>query len=107
MESMETVQPEYLVGFAIFITCSAYAIWLSINNGTKWGGLRWAEEQTWSTVVIGVLIVIAWGSMVDDHTETEKWLLRFTLAGLPMIFRSLTLQLAKIQKANNVLKDKE
>ena len=84
---------EEIVLLGILTTSIIFALWLTINGGNRFGGKRWAEKQTWVTVVLGCGMIIAWGSVVDGHEETSKWLVRFAVGGSVMIFRSLWIQL--------------
>ena len=86
------MRPEQIVLSGILITCSVYAIWLTINGGSPFGGMKWAEHHTWATVVAGVSIVILWGSLIDSHDETSKWFWRFAMGGTPLVIRSLLIQ---------------
>lgn len=92
---------ETIILLAILITCSVYSVWLSINGGTRFGGLKWAKNQTWATVVLGVAIIIGWGALVDPHEETQKWLLRFAVGGLALVIRSLWFQLIEQEGVND------
>ena len=84
---------EEIVLLGILTTSTILALWLTINGGSRFGGKRWAEKQTWFTVVLGCGMIIAWGNLVDSHEETTKWLARFAVGGSVMILRSLWLQL--------------
>ncbi len=70
----------------LFATAILYAILLS----SSWGR-EWTDHQTWTTVVFGTLLVIAWMWM-EDPALAERVLLYFTVAGAPMVVRSLVFQ---------------
>ncbi|MCB0073548.1 MAG: hypothetical protein KDE20_18895 [Caldilineaceae bacterium] len=77
---------------AILLSSIGYAIWLSVNGNSRFGGKRWADDHTWVTVVIGVSMVLFWGGLVDGWTSAELWFWRFAAGGIPMVVRSLLLE---------------
>jgi membrane-associated PAP2 superfamily phosphatase len=68
--------------FGCFSTCASYAALLSTKRGQRFN-LRY----TWATVVVGVLLVLAWTATQGDHNAGID-LLFFVAGGSPMIFRS-------------------
>jgi hypothetical protein len=68
--------------FGCFATCSAYAALLSTKRGQ-----RFTLRYTWATVVVGVLLVLAWIATQYTHTVLIDALF-FVAGGSPMIFRS-------------------
>jgi hypothetical protein len=74
----------------VLATSTAYALILSTPAGR-----RWAQEQTWATVAAGVTLVAAWMAAEERHAGTHT-ILYFSVAGVPMIARSLWLQLGRI-----------
>ena len=70
----------------LLITTTLYALLLSL----PWGQ-EWAAAQTWSTVALGIAIVAGWIWM-DDPALAERVLRYFSVAGIPMVIRSLILQ---------------
>lgn len=77
----------------LLVTSSVYAVWLSLEGPL--GGKQWTIDYTWLTVTIGCGGIILIGSLVDSHEETSKWLVRFAVAGLPIIWRSLVLDIRR------------
>lgn len=74
--------------------CStAYAFLLS----TRWGR-RWAEEQTWATVVGGTLLTTGFMAL-EDRKAAHTTITYFFIAGIPIVVRSLWLQLERIDRA--------
>jgi hypothetical protein len=74
----------------VFATSTVYALALSTPTGR-----RWAQEQTWATVAAGVTLVAAWMAAEKRHAGTHT-MVYFTVAGVPMIARSLWLQLDRL-----------
>jgi hypothetical protein len=70
-----------LLGFS-----TLYAVLLSTKAGQAW-----ADDQTWTTVVFGVGMVIGWIWMADPGIA-ETVFGYFAVAGVPIIVRSLVLQ---------------
>lgn len=74
----------------VFASATLYALALSTPAGR-----RWAQEQTWATVAAGVTMVAAWMATEQRHAGTHT-MLYFAVAGVPMIIRSLWLQLGRL-----------
>lgn len=75
----------------LLVASSVYSVWLSIDG--YFGGKQLADQETWLTVVIGVAMVIAIGGLSDDYGETQKWFMRFAVAGTPIVLRSVSLNI--------------
>lgn len=73
--------------FGLFGFSTAYAFLLSTKTGRKW-----ADNQTWATVVGGVSLVMAFVALEDRKTAQTNFIY-FLVAGVPIIFRSLWIQL--------------
>jgi hypothetical protein len=71
----------------------AYAMALNTKQGK-----RFADRQTWSTVVAGVMLTTGWMALESKRTA---WLnfIYFFVAGIPIIVRSLWLQLEEYDRA--------
>lgn len=80
-----------LVGLAASAT--AYALLLNTRTGR-----RWADEHTWSTVVAGVSLTTAWLA-VEDRKAASLNFVYFFVSGIPIIIRSLWLQLERYDAA--------
>lgn len=92
-ESSPKVPTAHLAG--AFAASTTYALLLSTKQGR-----RWADEQTWSTVVAGVGMTLAW--LATWRPRAAAWaLLFFAVTGIPIVVRSLYLQLEKIDRAFN------
>ena len=83
---------EAIVLALILVSVSSYAVWLSINGGSPFGGKRWTTDHTWAPVVAGVGLILFWGSLVDPFDEVLKWFTRFAVGGSIMVIRSLWIQ---------------
>ncbi len=77
----------------LFAASTAYALLLN----TKWGK-RWADEQTWVTVVAGTAMTTAFVAL-EDRKAASMTLLYFAVSGIPIILRSLWLQLERMESA--------
>lgn len=75
--------------FGLFGFSTAYAFLLSTKHGK-----RWADNQTWATVVAGVGLTTGFVAL-EDRKAANLMLIYFFVAGIPIIFRSLWLQLEK------------
>lgn len=81
-----------LILFGLFGFSTAYAFLLSTKQGK-----RWADDQTWATVVGGVGLTTGFMALEDKKAANTAFLY-FFVAGIPIIFRSLWLQLEKWDK---------
>lgn len=81
----------------LFVCSCAYAVLLSTRRGKQW-----ADEQTWATVVGGVYLTLGLLA-VEDKAAASKALVYFSVSGIPMIVRSLWLQLQTINAINDHL----
>lgn len=89
-ESSPKVPAAHLAG--AFAASTTYALLLSTREGR-----RWADEQTWSTVVAGVGMTLAW--LATWRPRAAGWaLLFFMVTGIPIVIRSLYIQLAKLDR---------
>jgi hypothetical protein len=75
---------ESLAGVAV--TCIFYALALSTPAGQ-----RWATAKTWTTVVLGDILVLAWVAAYNWHAAIAA-LPFFVVGGLPIVIRSLWLE---------------
>ena len=75
--------------FGLFGFSTAYAFLLSTRRGKLW-----ADEQTWATVVGGVGLTTAFIA-AEDRKAAYLTFLYFFVAGIPIVFRSLWIQLDK------------
>jgi len=66
----------------LFVSTCVYAMVLSSEENVKW-----VNANTWVSVVIGVLIIVAW-RMVIPPRYGMSMLIDFAIAGSPMIYRS-------------------
>lgn len=73
----------------LFGFSTAYALLLSTKTGK-----RWADNQTWATVVAGVGLTTGFAAL-EDRKAAHLMFVYFVVAGIPIIFRSLWLQLEK------------
>ena len=71
----------------LLLSSALYAVALTTPTGR-----RWAARQTWSTVVAGVALTTGWMATESRHAA-GLGALYFAVAGVPIIFRSLWLQL--------------
>lgn len=78
-----------LVLAGLFGFSTAYALLLSTRVGK-----RWADNQTWATVVAGVGLTTGFAAL-EDRKAAHLMFVYFLVAGIPIIFRSLWLQLEK------------
>lgn len=69
----------------LFVSSVLYALALNTRCGR-----RWAEKQTWTTVVAGVVLTTGWMA-AEDPAAVRRNLLYFAVSGLPMVVRSLVL----------------
>jgi hypothetical protein len=76
-----------LAGLAASST--AYALLLNTRTGR-----RFADDQTWSTVVAGVMLTTGWLA-VEDRRAAWLNFVYFFVAGIPVIIRSLWLQIER------------
>lgn len=83
---------QILIYVCLFLSATVYALLLSTPQGKLW-----ADEQTWVTVAIGVALVGAWMG-VEDPALFEKVFVYFSIAGFPIVIRSLWLQLQRIER---------
>jgi hypothetical protein len=87
-----TNQPQIdrkLTLFGLFGFSTAYAFLLSTKTGK-----RWADEQTWATVVGGVGLTTAFIALEDRKTAYTAFIY-FFVAAIPIVYRSLSIQLEK------------
>lgn len=75
--------------FGLFGFSTAYAFLLSTKTGK-----RWADDQTWATVVGGVGLTTVFVAL-EDRKAAHLMLTYFFVAGIPIVFRSLWIQLEK------------
>lgn len=75
--------------FGLFGFSTAYAFMLSTKRGRQW-----ADNQTWATVVAGVMLVTGFMSLEDRKVAGLNFIY-FFVAGVPIVFRSLWIQLDK------------
>jgi len=69
---------------ALGATSTAYAALLNTRQGKKL-----ADEYTWASVVIGTSLVLVMLQFILPKKHWEKVACAFTVAGIPMIARSL------------------
>lgn len=74
----------------LLVSACLYALALCTKPGK-----RWATEQTWATVVAGVALVAGWLAL-EDRAAAKRAMVYFSVAGVPIITRSLWLQLQRI-----------
>lgn len=84
---------ESLVG--VGVSCVFYALALSTHLGQ-----RWATSKTWTTVVLGTAIVLAWIAAYDRQAATTA-LAFFAVGGTPIIIRSLWLEYSQQEAIHN------
>ncbi|HXF60741.1 MAG TPA: hypothetical protein VNK95_03945 [Caldilineaceae bacterium] len=72
------------------VSSAIYALWLTGKEGRKW-----ADEQTWATVVAGTAMTLAWYALEDSKAAKRAWLY-FAVTGTPIVIRSLYLQLRRL-----------
>jgi hypothetical protein len=88
--SSPNIPAAHLVG--ALASSTTYALLLSTKEGK-----RWADEQTWSTVVAGVALTLAWFG--TWRPRGAAWcLLFFVVTGIPQVVRSLALQLNQLDR---------
>jgi hypothetical protein len=75
--------------FGLFGFSTAYCFLLSTKRGK-----RWADEQTWATVFGGVALTTAFMA-IEDRKAAYMALVYFFVSGIPIVFRSLWIQLEK------------
>lgn len=81
-----TDMPPILLALAgLLLTTTVYAVLLSTPLGR-----RWTVAQTWTTVVLGTAIVLAWLAWFDWRAALLA-LAFFAVGGLPIVIRSLIL----------------
>lgn len=68
------------------ILATVYALALSTRKGK-----RWAQQQTWATVVAGTGLTLG-AIALDDRKLAERTFWYFVVSGLPLVVRSLVLQ---------------
>lgn len=88
-----------LVGLGVSSTL--YAMLLNTQFGR-----RWTEKQTWTTVVVGVTLTLAW-LMAEDPKAAKKLFVYFAVSGLPMILRSLMLDFVNFEQMIEALTEGE
>ena len=96
LQESEANQPQINRSLTLLglLGCStAYAFLLNTKTGRKW-----ADEQTWATVVGGVSLTTAFIAL-EDRKAAYTTFLYFFVAGIPIVFRSLWLQLERLDKA--------
>jgi hypothetical protein len=82
-----------LMGLAFSSTL--YAILLSTPFGR-----RWTASKTWTTVVLGTLLVLAW--LAVANLSAALWaLLFFGVGGVPIIIRELVLEFQREERIRN------
>lgn len=92
-ECSPSVPSAHLLG--ALATSTVYALALNTPVGRKW-----ADEQTWATVVAGTALTLGW--LATWRPKAAGWaLLFFAVTGIPIVIRSLYLQLQKIESALN------
>lgn len=88
-----------LVGLSVSSTL--YALLLSTPFGR-----RWTERQTWTTVVLGVALTLAW-LLAEDPKAARRTLVYFVVSGLPIIVRSLLLDFIEFEDVIEALVEGE
>lgn len=79
------MHPIWLTLGGLAVTSTIYAALLSTSLGR-----RWTTAQTWVSVVVGTLLVLAWLAVLDWRTALLA-LLFFVVGGAPIVIRSLIL----------------
>lgn len=75
-----------------FLSSAVYALLLNTRLGR-----RWADEQTWATVVAGSALTLGW--LATWQPLSAAWALLFFVAtGIPIIVQSLARQLERISR---------
>lgn len=88
-----TDMPPILLALAgLLLTTTIYALLLSTPLG-----LRWTLAQTWTTVVLGTVIVLAWLAWFDWRAAALA-LLFFAVGGTPIVIRSLVLDFRESER---------
>lgn len=85
----------------LFVSSVLYALALNTQFGR-----RWAEKQTWTTVVAGVALTTGWLA-AEDPQAAKKLFVYFTVSGLPMILRSLVLNFLDFEQMIDALTEGE
>ena len=85
----------------LFVSSVLYALVLNTPFGR-----RWAEKQTWTTVVAGVVLTTGWMA-AEDPAAVKRNLLYFAVSGLPMIMRSLVLDFVDFEQMLEALTEGE
>ncbi len=80
------MHPIWIALGGLAATSTVYAALLSTSLGR-----RWATAQTWVTVIIGTLLVLAWLAVFDWQTALLT-LLFFVVGGAPIVIRSLVFE---------------
>jgi uncharacterized membrane protein YjjP (DUF1212 family) len=84
--------PDYLIYLILFVVAASYAVFLNTGRGKSF-----VDEYTWASVVVGTsLVLLALWFLVPE--AWSKVLIAFTVAGSPMIFRSLINRYLKISR---------
>jgi hypothetical protein len=78
------------IRLGLLLTSVIYALALTHPKGK-----RWADHQTWSTVVVGVAYTLGWLALEDRQASTKAQHFFIWAAG-PIVARSLALQLNDI-----------
>jgi hypothetical protein len=84
--------PTYLV---LAAAAAAYAAGLNTNQGKKF-----AQENTWTSVVIGTGLVLAALRLILPNEYWQKVALAFAVAGMPMVLRSFLNKSIREDRAN-------
>lgn len=100
MNGQETGHQRGLLLAGLLTSSTAYALLLNTRTGRKWAG-----QQTWATVVAGVMLVTAWIA-AEDRRSGWLSMIYFFVAGIPIIIRSLWLQLEALERAAARLVDR-
>lgn len=79
----------------LFGFSTAYTLLLSTKTGKQW-----ADNQTWATVAGGVALTTGFMAL-EDRKAAQLAFIYFIVAGVPLVFRSLWLQLERWDKAIN------
>lgn len=94
-------QMHHLTLAGLFVSSVLYALALNTQFGR-----RWAEKQTWTTVVAGVALTTGWLA-AEDPQAAKRMLLYFAVSGLPMIVRSLVLDFSEFEQMLEALTEGE
>ena len=91
--SSSTAEGILLVGAiaGLGITSIQYAHWLNTPLG-----LRWNQQHTWFTTVLGVMLTLAWLAIHDPQAAIKAYGF-FMISGMPIVVRALSLKSANLE----------